>query len=683
MTWIWIKDQNKNGFAEFQLEFLYEGGETTLRIGADYRYAAYIGEHPVSCGQYADLPSHKSINSADITPFVRPGKNRLRVVAWHMGEDFSVCRTMAACVAFEILVEGQCIARSDETTLCRPAFGYRAGDLITPQMGYGFHYDFVRAAETWTPATVVYPGFSEVERPILPTTVGELGVPRIAAQGLFRYRGGETAAEQMQAAWLASLRFWDMTGLERPTQDVLTAPITFRAEGGDGVFAVADMGRETCGHLGFSVTVDKPCRMMVGWGEHLSDLRVRTAVGGRNFGMDIALQAGENVLDDYLLRLGCRYLCLFAETDCVTVSRLGIREVGYPFAFPEKDFGDGLRNAIYETGRRTLYLSAHEHYEDCPWREQALYGMDSRNQMLFGYGAFAEYDYPRANLLLIARAQQANGLIPLTAPAEMGITIPSFTAYWLMAIGENAEADYSEAFAEEILLYAERGLRALLASEGEHGLSLVTDVEGWNFHEWSDGLDGGKIFRSAPLEPAGDALLTALTAIAARKLAALTERMGRAQQARDLRAVADRLAAALEHYYDPDKGLYASYIRDGAKYGYHEYTQATVLVAGDVPETRVERLCEALQAPAAHGLVPSTLSTLQMTYEALLHYGRDPAFCLRQIERVFGSMLLSGATAYWETAIGEADFRDAGSLCHGWSAVCCWVLDQCRSRGLL
>ena len=32
-------------------------------------------------------------------------------------------------------------------------------------------------------------------------------------------------------------------------------------------------------------------------------------------------------------------------------------------------------------------------------------------------------------------------------------------------------------------------------------------------------------------------------------------------------------------------------------------------------------------------------------------------------------MLDKGATTFWETEKGEADFGGAGSLCHGWSAI--------------
>ncbi len=676
MNWIWLEHQENNSFAEFELPFFYREGVIELRISADYQYAAYIEEQVVSFGQCADLPEYKCVNRADLTPYVKPGKNILCVVAWHMGVDHSVCRTMTAGVAFEIIGNGQVIAQSDRTTRCRPARGYRGGDQITSQLGMGVDYDFCAEVAPWETAREVSTIFTEVGRPIKNTVIGETCASKIIAQGIFQYRGGNTSAERMQNAWLSTLRFGEMTGKDRSTADTLTSPLTFAANGGDGLFVIADLGRETCGHLSLCVSVKHPCTMLLGWGEHLSDLRVRTYVGGRNFGMKIDLQAGENRLDDDLLRLGCRYLCIYAETDQICVTQLGIREVGYPFCFPEKDFGDRLLNAIYETGRRTLYLSSHEHYEDCPWREQALYGMDSRNQMLFGYGAFEEYDYPRANLMLIARSQEASGLIPLTAPARMSITIPSFTAYWLIAIAENAEVDYNEPFLREIMPGAKRGLSALLAQERAYGLSVVTEPHGWNFHEWAEGLDGGVIFRDKPIAEMGDAGLTALTVIAARKLATLQEMLGDMVQAEEYRSAADRLTAALECYYDEARGQYASYLKENVKQGYHEYIQALILLAGGVPKERVAALCARLKSPLAHDLIPATLSTLQLKYQALIEQGDAMEYCVEDVVRIFGKMLFEGATAYYETELGEADFGDAGSLCHGWSAVGCWVLDK-------
>ncbi len=671
MNWIWMKEKNPNSFGEFQTSFFYAGGKAELAISASWRYAAYINGTFVSNGQYADLPEYKCVNQADITPFVQEGENTLTVIAWHLGADYSVCRTMEPSVAFQVTVDGKLAAQSGPDTLCRRAWGYRAGAMVSAQMGPGFHYDFTAAQAPWEPAQPVQAGFSEVPRPILQTQVGQPLGAKVTAQGVFQYRGGETAAEKMQYAWMAPMEFSAMTGKARVGSDGLDQPLAFHGQGGDGLYVLVDLGKETCGHLSVKLSVPSACKLLLGWGEHLADLRLRTAVGGRNFAMEISLEAGENCLDDYLLRLGCRYLCIFAETDRLTLQRLSIREVGYPFRFPEKAFPDGLDRAIYETGRRTLYLCAHEHYEDCPWREQALYGMDSRNQILFGYGAFEEYEFPRANLMLIARSMNPDGLIPLTAPAQMSITIPAFTAYWLIAVGENAQADYRADFAQQVMPYVDRAMTRLLAQKG----NLFTQTPYWNFHEWSQGLDGGEIFRQQALEEGQDACLTALTALAARSIAQLKEKAGDLAQARSLEEAARELTAMLEDFYDPASGFYSSYRKADKRHGRHAYTQALVLCCGGVPEERAQKLCKALIAPEDSGLVPATFSSLQMQYQALIQYGHLE-HCVEEVRSIFGSMLLNGATSYWETALGEADFEDAGSLCHGWSAVCCWVLDQ-------
>ena len=39
-------------------------------------------------------------------------------------------------------------------------------------------------------------------------------------------------------------------------------------------------------------------------------------------------------------------------------------------------------------------------------------------------------------------------------------------------------------------------------------------------------------------------------------------------------------------------------------------------------------------------------------------------------------MLRNGATTFWETEKGEADFDGAGSLCHGWSAIPLYVINK-------
>jgi hypothetical protein len=58
-------------------------------------------------------------------------------------------------------------------------------------------------------------------------------------------------------------------------------------------------------------------------------------------------------------------------------------------------------------------------------------------------------------------------------------------------------------------------------------------------------------------------------------------------------------------------------------------------------------------------------------YDALLQVDRDryKNFVLTDIDSRCGYMLDQGATTFWETTGGWHSFENAGSLCHGWSAM--------------
>lgn len=676
MNWIWLKGSNATQYAEFRAVFVCEH-TALLRVSASRQYAAFVNGKLVCNGQYADLPQYKSVDTADITGFVRSGVNELRILAYHMDADFATGRTMNAGIAFEVEADGKIVAVSDEKTQCRAAEGYFVADcLVTPQLGYGWGYDFTSETDDWKNAVGVPESYSETARPV---PLCEVGAPKgsvVAAQGVFAYRGGKTAAERAQLAWMSALRFFDMTGKDRLSYADLRQPLNFSAPDGDGIFVVCDLGEESAGHCSLCVEVEEPCRAALVWGEHLSDLRVRSHIDTRNFAEELRLRAGKNEWTDYLHRIGGRYLCLFVQSHSLRLERLTVCEVMYPFREEKTVFADRLVQKIYDTAVRTLKLCAHEHYEDCCWREQALYGMDSRNQMLFGYSAFKEYELPRAGLRLFCKSARENGLVELCAPARAPIVIPSFTAYVLLAIAENAAADYREDFAVEMLPFAERALRTFRSNTQEDGVHVFTEPCYWNFHEWSAGLDGGEIFRSEEIPSYADGLLTALVYRAAKAIATLERRQKRESEEEELEKYAGELSASFDKFYDAEMGLYSSYRVNGIRRGWHAYTQALFLLTGEIPDRRKKEMVSELKKPKK--CVPLTLAALQLKYDAILKTDNDESYCLEDMCSIFGKMLFAGATSFWETQNGEADFEDAGSLCHGWSSVACWLLDTLK-----
>ena len=86
----------------------------------------------------------------------------------------------------------------------------------------------------------------------------------------------------------------------------------------------------------------------------------------------------------------------------------------------------------------------------------------------------------------------------------------------------------------------------------------------------------------------------------------------------------------------------------------------------------MKQLSKVLKSPDGK-VVDCTYSTLPIKYEAIIKADENVEYCIEDICKQFGGMLLQGATSYWETALGEADFDDAGSLCHGWASVACHI----------
>ena len=76
-------------------------------------------------------------------------------------------------------------------------------------------------------------------------------------------------------------------------------------------------------------------------------------------------------------------------------------------------------------------------------------------------------------------------------------------------------------------------------------------------------------------------------------------------------------------------------------------------------------------------VIAATLSTNGFIYDALLKTGaRYKEYILNDIKNKYEKMLKSGATTFWETEKGDADFNGVGSLCHGWSALPAYYLSR-------
>jgi hypothetical protein len=94
---------------------------------------------------------------------------------------------------------------------------------------------------------------------------------------------------------------------------------------------------------------------------------------------------------------------------------------------------------------------------------------------------------------------------------------------------------------------------------------------------------------------------------------------------------------------------------------------AELCESGEAELSLCQRLLNGEFSPAV------TLSHRAFYYQALLRYPQLNDAVLADVEKHWAPMVYAGATTFWETEDGAAAFRDAGSLCHGWSAAPIYV----------
>jgi len=657
--WVWTKETDKNQYVEIRTEFVLAGdiSGAKLAVSADNEYFAYINGEYVGGGQYDDFPMHKAYNVHDVSAAVKDGKNELLIRAYHQGENSYQYLPGPAGVIFA-LTAGDNRVVSGSGCEARSYARYTSGAIekVSGQLGYTFRYDATAEDAGWQAAATVderdatelYP------RPIRELVTGEPAESKEVFTGVYAIRGGDTPAQKLQYAFMAPGKF---------------------TEGADGRAMIFDLGCETAGFVHLEAECPAECDILVGYGEHLDDGRVRSYVGTRNFGFSYRAKAGTNVFTHLFRRISGRYLQVFAPFDA-EIKQLTIIPVDYPVDVRGGFEGaDRLMNRIYDTSVRTLRLCMHEHYEDTPWREQALYAMDSRNQALCGYTAFGESDFPLACLRLMAEGIRPDGLLDICAPAHDRITIPSFSLGWVISLRDFALYTGRVEEAGQMLDSAQKLLGFFRARlDGEGLIELPMDKQYWNFYEWAPGLDDGWECGRDYENTDGtrrDAPLCLFYALALGCAADVARWAGKQDAAAALTAEKQAMLAAVDKaFWDEEAGLYRSYTN--TKPHYCELVQALALLAGAAEGERAVKLRAAIAGKDAR-LIPATLSYRLFVYEALLGDDAFRAAAVEDARELWGSMTLAGATSYWETIEGADAFADAGSLCHGWSAVPAWL----------
>ena len=441
--WIWITHEAiAEEYVTFEKKFIFFGKTLTLKICAETNYIVFLNGKRAAFGQFPNYQGEKYFDELNLMPYAKKGENTLRITVRYEGCDSFTHIDDGAGIIFAVYDDGKQVGVSDRNTLACYDTGYVQHDPRKINFALGYACDMVNASDSvcWVPCV-----------------------------------------EQSRKCTLTP----------RPVRK-LELTETHEAMLCDAERNVYDIGKETSGYIYLKLRCESTCTVTVAWGEHLADGDVRQKVADYDFSLQFRCKQGENSFENFFVRLGCRYLQV--KCDCaVEVERIGIYEYDYPVTV-KKTALTGLDKEIYDTCVRTLRLCMHEHYEDCPWREQALYALDSRNQMLCGYRAFQEKSFARANLIYISKSVNENGLLKIISPRKEECGIPFFSLMYLVAVYEYISETGDESILDEVWETL-RGILRAFSKRNENGPILTFDKPYWNFYEWSyysAGDEGGK-----------------------------------------------------------------------------------------------------------------------------------------------------------------------------------------------
>ena len=600
--WIWINNcPQKNEYAYFEAEYDWDGETALFSVAAETDYILYVNDQRVAFGQFAGYPTEKYCDEINLTHHSLPGTNHIRLTVRYEGINSATHINDGAGVIFSLSLNEKTVLVSGEDT-CG---------------GYDNRY------------------LQHVDRLI----TSQLGLTS----------GMRSGADFESCKCVAVERTTNIK--PRPVKKTVLDKQPLLGERIISDPAVWDLGYEEVGYLTLRIRAEEAGGLQVCYGEHIADGCVRQRIGHRDFSLDFVFDAGEHSFEQLFIRVAARYLQINASKG-VEVLSVGLLPVHYPVSQRAHLPLTWPDSRIYDTCARTLHLCMNMHYEDCPWREQALYVLDSRNQMLGGYHAFHSTEFQRANLVFMSKGVRFDGLLELTYPAINTPAIPFFSLMYPVTVYEYVKHTYDESILGEVMPTIHLLMKEFLSRVDENNLIAEFESPYWNFYEWAPESDGAAKDRRYHL------ILNCALVYACwhyQKLCAMTKE----EFVFDLNPIK---RAIQKNFFDEASGIFhlspvcpdvASQLGNAI---------AVLIGLGDA------RTVDALKNDAR--LIPATLSMLPFVYDALiLRDDRHKEYILADIRNKYQKMLAAGATSFWETLDGESAFGDAGSLCHGWSAI--------------
>lgn len=623
--YIWLKNSKNtvNEYVDFKEYFTVKNPDfVEIKISCVSDYVLYINDKFVGFNQYPNFKEKKFYDVYNLKKYLKSGINKLYIIALSKNYNTSSCIKDDKGLLFEITNKNKVLCYSNSKTKSRLDSNYKSGIIhnITPQLGMSYEYSFTTNKNSYDNSIIIKHKCKILKRPIKKLDISNKVIFNKISDHIFEAK------------------------------------------------------KEIAGYLYFKIIANKDCHIKIRYGEHIKDNDVRYKIHNRLFELNFDLKKGVNEFTGYFLRLGLRYLSIDNVTD-LKILEIGILQALYPHKTIDIATNDKQIKKILNKSLYTLDCCMHEHYEDCPWREQAQYTMDSRTQINIAYESFKNYEFIKANLEMMSYRLTNQNVLCITSPSSSNLSIPTYSLIYPLMVKEYYQNTKDISLVKVIYKntkiminhYIDELIDDLLPHQAE-----------WNFYEWEKGLHNEKeIFKQIKIINQFDLPLNAFMIIALENFAYICNLLHK--PTKKYIALANKIKKKAHDTFIAKSGLFYTYNKDNKKYHLSEYANIMAIYANICNKKEKDYILNILTSK--NNLIPLTLSNYIFKYEILLESSKYDDYMINDIKHIWGYMDRQNASTYWETILGEKDFSGAGSLCHGWSAVPAYVFYKLKKKG--
>ncbi|QQE80561.1 family 78 glycoside hydrolase catalytic domain [Alicyclobacillus sp. SO9] len=481
------------------------------RVTADSRYILWLNGVEVSRGPIRSQPRRLTYDVVDLAPYLRSGRNVLcaRVqyygenTAWWMKADANLALGNFGVFAFEAYCDKDKSLISDDSWKATVSDAWSSVPMQDRTLSTAplEVFDARRLSMHWIDLNFDDTGWSSAKI-VAAEHMGSLKYdsPPTDPYGPMRVRpiSKLTTFEKTSSVHSVHVVHDELSLHSDPVKHVLANlaadniqsvaakpdfPVAMQVAGGCATVIIVDFGREVAGTLRIALDAPEGTVVDVAASEALSAF----ASANQHTGFRYIARGQEDSFESFD-PMGMRYakVCITGTHEC-RVESVTIHERLYPFTDRGSFISNDSRlNSIFEAGVRTVSLTSHDAFIDCPSREQRAWIGDSVVHQLVHLTVNADWKLAIWNPQL-ANSPRYDGILPMSVAGDSeaagGVNIPEWSLHWISSVYNLYRYVGDKVLVASLLPSVERVLRWFLPYQNEQG--LLEHLPEWVLVDWS------------------------------------------------------------------------------------------------------------------------------------------------------------------------------------------------------